>query len=59
MTTNRDAGPSTDQHITGRDEEGDFPTDEEPTGNTPAHGSSNKVINETRGNRQVPEVERR
>ena len=59
MTTNRDAGSSADQHITGHDEESEFPTDAEPTGDTPAHGSSNKVINDTRGNRQEPEVERR
>ena len=34
-------GASTDQHITGAEEEGTFLTDEPPTSKTPANGSSN------------------
>ena len=58
MSTQENAGPSTDQHITGGPEEGTFVTDEKP-GYTPANGSSNAGINETKANRQEPETERR
>jgi hypothetical protein len=43
---------STDQHITGSPETGDFITDQAPTATTPAHGSSNSGINETGANKQ-------
>jgi hypothetical protein len=46
-----DAGPSTDQHITGGEETGQSIVDQPPTSATPAHGSSNKGINETKANR--------
>ncbi len=46
-----DSGSSTDQQISGFEETGSFTTDEEPTGGTPAHGSSNVIFNETGGNR--------
>ena len=60
MTENRTAdGGSTDQHITGADEEGTFLTDEPPTSKTPANGSSNQGINELKANRQKPEPEKR
>ena len=42
-----DAGSSTDQHITGDPETAGSPVDEEPTGGTPSHGSSNAVFNAT------------
>jgi hypothetical protein len=45
------AGASTDQHVTGAEESGDFIVDQPPTATTPAHGSSNKGINETGANR--------
>jgi hypothetical protein len=45
------AGSSTDQHVTGADETATFPTDEAPTADTPAHGSSNAGINAAGGNR--------
>lgn len=45
-----DSGSSTDQHVTGHPETGSFITDETPTGDTPAHGSSNEVFNEAGGN---------
>jgi hypothetical protein len=44
-------GSSTDQHITGSPETGTFITDEPPTSDTPADGSSNAGINATRANR--------
>jgi hypothetical protein len=44
------AGASTDQHVTGAQEEGDFLVDQPPTATTPAHGSSNKGINQTKAN---------
>ena len=44
------AGSSADQHVTGAEETGTFITDQAPTGNTPAHGSSNKIFNEAGGN---------
>jgi hypothetical protein len=46
-----EAGSSTDQHVTGAEETGTFITDQAPTGNTPAHGSSNEVFNKAGGNR--------
>jgi hypothetical protein len=46
-----DAGAGTDQHITGSDETGTFLTDQPPTAETPATGSSNAGINKHRGNR--------
>jgi hypothetical protein len=46
-----DSGSSTDQHVTGAEETGTFITDQAPTGNTPAHGSSNEVFNKAGGNR--------
>ena len=46
-----DFGSSTEQHITGAEETGEFITDKEPTAGTPAHGSSNAGINDTDGNR--------
>ena len=39
------AGNSTDQHITGAAETGDFVTDEAPTADTPAHGSTTAGLN--------------
>ena len=45
------AGASSDQHVTGQPETGEFPVDTPPTPTTPAHGSSNKGINTTRANR--------
>jgi len=47
-------GAHTDQHITGGPEEGEFTTDQPPSGDTPADGSSNSGINETKANRQEP-----
>lgn len=47
------AGSSTDQHVTGADETGEFITDEEPTGGTPVHGSSNAGINQAGGKPRV------
>ncbi len=44
-------GSSTEQHVTGAAETETFPTDEEPRGATPSHGSSNAGINETAANR--------
>lgn len=41
----RNAGASTDQHVSGTAETGTFTTDQAPTGDTPAHGSSNAGIN--------------
>ena len=32
----KDSGASTDQHVTGNEEEGAFTTDQPPTGETPA-----------------------
>jgi hypothetical protein len=49
-----DAGSSTDQHVTGRDEDGKFQTDKEPVADTPADGSTNAGINETKANRPEP-----
>jgi hypothetical protein len=42
---------STDQHITGSPETGDFITDQAPTATTPAHGSSNAGVNATGANK--------
>ncbi|WP_306210861.1 hypothetical protein [Actinoplanes sp. RD1] len=52
-----DAGSSTDQDVTGYEETGTFTTDEAPTGDTPAHGSSNEVFNAAGGNKVGPEEE--
>ncbi len=49
------AGSETDQHVTGSPETGTFITDEAPTADTPAHGSSNAVFNAARGNRVDPD----
>jgi len=38
------AGASTDQHVSGTAETGTFTTDQAPTGDTPAHGSTNVGI---------------
>jgi hypothetical protein len=46
-----DAGASTDQHVTGGPETGTFITDQEPTADTPADGSTNAGINATKANR--------
>jgi hypothetical protein len=46
-----DAGSNTDQHITGVPETGSFVTDEAPSADTPAHGSTNAGINATGANR--------
>ncbi len=43
-------GGSTDQHVTGTGETGEFLTDQAPTATTPATGSSNAGINSTRAN---------
>ncbi|GIE88348.1 hypothetical protein [Actinoplanes regularis] len=48
------AGASTDQHISGFEEEGTFQTDEPPTSTTPASGSSNAGINRLHANRGAP-----
>ena len=45
------AGSSTDQHVTGTPETGEFLTDQAPTAGTPAHGSSNVGINDVGANR--------
>ncbi len=45
------AGSSADQHVTGHEETGTFLTDEAPTADTQAHGSSNAVFNAAGGNR--------
>jgi hypothetical protein len=45
------AGSLADQHITGAAETGTFTTDEAPTADTPAHGSSNVGVNATGANR--------
>jgi hypothetical protein len=50
-STPAERGGSTDQHITGSEETGTFLTDEAPTADTPAHGSSNAGINATGANR--------
>jgi hypothetical protein len=44
-------GASTEGHITGSDETGTFITDQPPTSETPANGSSNRGINTTGANR--------
>ncbi|WP_067502970.1 hypothetical protein [Actinoplanes sp. TFC3] len=49
------AGASTDQQVTGTSETGTFTTDEAPTADTPADGSTNAGINQTRANRPDPE----
>jgi fibronectin type 3 domain-containing protein len=51
------AGASTDQHITGVEEAGESIVDRPPTSATPAHGSSNKGINDLKANRHPDETE--
>jgi hypothetical protein len=46
----RDAGASTDQHVTGVGETGEFTTDKAPTGDTPPSGS-NAGVNAVHANR--------
>jgi hypothetical protein len=55
MTSTPNAGAETDQHITGSPETDEFPTDAPPAGGAEAHGSSNKGINDRRGNRNEGE----
>ncbi|XVV10619.1 hypothetical protein ACQP2X_38120 [Actinoplanes sp. CA-131856] len=45
-------GASTDQHVTGVEETGEFTTDKPPTDTTPADGSTNVGVNETKANAQ-------
>jgi hypothetical protein len=45
------AGASTDQHVSGAAETGTFTTDQAPTGDTPADGSTNAGINANHANR--------
>jgi hypothetical protein len=54
MTSNEPtiAGSSTDQQISGLEEEGTFITDEPPTPTTPANGSSNRGVNKLQANRE-------
>jgi hypothetical protein len=54
MTSNEPtiAGSSTDQHISGLEEEGTFITDEPPTSTTPANGSNNRGVNKLQANRE-------
>jgi hypothetical protein len=47
------SGSSTDQHVSGRDESGDFQSDKPPAADTPAAGSSNAGINRVDANRAV------
>lgn len=47
---NIDAGSSTDQHVTGDPETGEFNTDKAPSSRTPSHGSSNAGINDNGAN---------
>ncbi|GAB2576366.1 hypothetical protein Aab01nite_13150 [Paractinoplanes abujensis] len=56
MSDTSNAGPSTDQHITGAPETDPFPTDNPPGSATPATGSSNKGVNATRANRGEDEA---
>ncbi|MCO8269418.1 hypothetical protein M1L60_02300 [Actinoplanes sp. TRM 88003] len=57
MTDSSNAGASTEQHVTGSPETDPFPTDQPPTADTPATGSSNKGINEHRANLSEGEPE--
>ncbi|WP_250035433.1 hypothetical protein [Paractinoplanes maris] len=50
MSHSSKAGSETEQHITGSPETGEFITDAPPSAGTPASGSSNKGINDNRGN---------
>jgi hypothetical protein len=54
MTINEPAvsGGSTDQHVTGADEESTYLTDKAPTSHTPAHGSSHAGINKLHTNNE-------
>lgn len=49
-----DAGPSTDQHVTGEPETGTFQTDRAPTADTPVHGSSNSGLNGPESDEEPP-----
>jgi hypothetical protein len=57
MTHTPNAGSETDQHVTGTPETDPFPTDQPPSTDTPASGSSNKGINTQRANRNEGEDE--
>jgi hypothetical protein len=46
------AGSSTEQHVTGAEETGTFITDQAPTADTPADGSTNVGINAADDNRR-------
>jgi hypothetical protein len=46
------AGSSTEQHVTGAEETGTFITDQAPTADTPADGSTNAGINAAEGTRR-------
>jgi hypothetical protein len=48
------AGRKTGQHVSRAAEPGTFITDEPPTADTPAHGSTNAGINELGANRTDP-----
>ncbi|MEU8813278.1 hypothetical protein [Actinoplanes sp. NPDC048796] len=52
MSDDTAEGASTDQHVTGVEETGEFTTDKPPTDTTPADGSTNAGINETSANAQ-------
>ncbi|MEV6846298.1 hypothetical protein [Actinoplanes sp. NPDC051411] len=51
------AGASTDQHVTSTGETGESIVDRPPTSATPAHGSSNKGINDLKANRHTDDKE--
>ena len=50
-TPGPDLGSSTDQQPDDKPETGESTVDAAPTATTPAHGSSNAGVNETRANR--------
>jgi hypothetical protein len=50
--TKHNMGASTESHIVGNDETGEFTTDQAPLGRTPASGSSNRGINTTPANQR-------
>jgi hypothetical protein len=49
------AGRKTGQHVSGAAEPGTFVTDDPPTADTPAHGSTNAGINKLGANRPDPD----
>ena len=51
------AGRKTGQHVSRAAEPETFPTDEPPTADTPAHGSTNAGINKLAANRPNASVE--